>query len=81
VQAENAGVCLKISGSTETEVRDALLHIAEAPLPDPSSILDRKTLGCPEKWDWALSDRLFFDSFVSSRLDLAAAHELASKDF
>lgn len=77
VAAENFGVCLKIRGRTESEVSDALLGIAQAPLPDPSDILDRSALGSPEKWDWALPDRLFFDSFVSARLDLAAARALA----
>jgi ATP-dependent Lhr-like helicase len=76
--AESFGVGLRIRGVTETEVGDALVAIATAPLPDPSNILRRREIGTPEKWDWALPDRLFFDSFASRRLDLVAAHDLAS---
>jgi ATP-dependent Lhr-like helicase len=79
LQAENIGMCLRVNGTTETHVGDALVDIATSPLPDPADLLKRQELGTPEKWDWALPDRLFFDSFASRRLDLRAAHELASR--
>lgn len=76
VIAANAGVCLKIYGSSRREISDVLRRIAESDLPEAGKILDRAALGCPEKWDWALPDRLFFDSFAASSLDLPSAHEL-----
>ncbi len=77
--AENRGICLRMRGATATKVADALAEIAAAPLPDPAAILKRHEIGTPEKWDWALPDRLFFDSFASRRLHLAAARDLASR--
>ncbi|WP_186408974.1 hypothetical protein [Candidatus Accumulibacter aalborgensis] len=77
--AENMGICLRIGSTTEAEVGDTLAAIATAPLPDPADILQRQEIGTPEKWDWALPDRLFFDSFASRRLNLAAARDLASR--
>lgn len=79
VVAANAGVCLKIYGSTEAKISDALAIIAESDLPEAAEILNRKALVCPEKWDWALPDLLFFESFAASRLDLAAAKDLVMK--
>lgn len=77
--AENMGICVKIRGATAISVGDALADIAAAPLPAPADILKRKEIGSPEKWDWALPDRLFFDSFASRRLNLAAARDFASR--
>lgn len=77
--AENWGICLRLRGTTETEVGDALAEIAIAPLPGPAEILDRETLGSPEKWDWALPDRLFFAGYASRRLNLAAARALCAE--
>ncbi|NMQ06835.1 DEAD/DEAH box helicase [Candidatus Accumulibacter phosphatis] len=77
--AENMGICLRVRAAAEAEVSDALAAIATAPLPDPADILQRPAMGAPEKWDWALPDRLFFNSFASRRLNLAAARDFASK--
>lgn len=79
--AENCGISVSVRGATETEVGDALAAIATAPLPDPADILRRQEIRTPEKWDWALPDRLFFDGFASRRLNLAAARDLASRSF
>ena len=77
--AENIGICVRIRGTTAVRVGDALAEIAAAPLPAPAEVLNRQEIGSPEKWDWALSDRMFFDSFASRRLNLAAAREFASR--
>jgi ATP-dependent Lhr-like helicase len=77
--AENSGICVKIRGTTAIRVGDALAEIAAAPLPAPADVLKRQEVGAPEKWDWALPDRLFFDSFASRRLNLAAARDFASR--
>ena len=76
--AENIGICVKIRSTTKIRVVDALVEIAAAPLPAPADVLKRQELGSPEKWDWALPDRLFFDGFASRRLNLRAAREYAS---
>ena len=75
--AENMGICLLIRGSTESKVGDALAEIAASPLPELTDILNRKKIGTPEKWDWALPGRLFFESFSSRRLDLVGAINVA----
>lgn len=75
--AENAGVCLKIYGTSASRVEDALADIAAAPLPAPAELLKRHSISTPEKWDWVLPERLFFDSFASRRLNLAAARDFA----
>jgi ATP-dependent Lhr-like helicase len=77
--AENIGICVRIRGTTAIRVGDALAAIAAAPLPAPADVLKRHEIGTPEKWDWALPDRLFFDSFASRRLNLAAARDFASR--
>jgi ATP-dependent Lhr-like helicase len=75
--AENIGICVRIRGTTAIRIGDALAAIAAAPLPAPADVLKRHEIGTPEKWDWALPDRLFFDSFASRRLNLAAARDFA----
>ena len=75
--AENFGICVKIRGTTAIRVSDALAEIAAAPLPAPVEVLNRQETGVAEKWDWALPDRLFFESFASRRLNFAAAREFA----
>ena len=77
--AENIGICVRIRGTTEIRVGDALAEIAAAPLSAPADVLKRQEMGTPEKWDWALPDRLFFDSFASRRLNLAAARDFSSR--
>jgi hypothetical protein len=77
--AENIGVCVRVRGTTAITVGDALAEIAAAPLPAPADILKRQEIGTPEKWDWALPDRLFFDSFASRRLNLGDARDFASR--
>ena len=77
--AENTGICVKIRGTTAIRVGDALAEIADAPVPAPSDVLKRQEIRSPEKWDWALPDRLFFDSFASRRLNLEAARNFASR--
>jgi len=42
-------------------------------------MLSRKAIGDPEKWDWALPDRLFYASYASSRMDLMGAHAWCSQ--
>ena len=79
VAAENTGICMQIRGTTVTKLRDVLAAIQAAPLPEPKDVLQRQAIGTPEKWDWALPDRLFFDSFASRRLNLAAAREFAAR--
>ena len=78
--AENMGICLRVRAAAEADVSDALAEIATAPLPDPADVLQRPAMGAPEKWDWALPDRLFFNSFASRRLNLAAARDFALKE-
>ena len=75
--ADNMGICARIRGTTAIRVGDALAEIAAAPLPAPADFLERQEIGSPEKWDWALPDRLFFDSFASRRLNIAAARDFA----
>ena len=77
--AENMGICIQVRGTTAPKLSDALAAIVAAPLPEPVDILQRQAIGTPEKWDWALPDRLFFDSFASRRLNLAAAREFAAR--
>jgi ATP-dependent Lhr-like helicase len=77
--AGNYGVCLKIDASSEQQVTEALAEIAAAPCPRPADILDRKSLGEPEKWDWVLPDALFYASFASRRLSLLEAHALCGR--
>ena len=76
--AENRGISLKIGGASESEVAAALSEMATKPPPHPEAILRRAEIGSPEKWDWALPDHLLFRSFASRRLNLNAAHALAS---
>lgn len=59
---KNLGICLQVVGASENEVGDALADIAASPPPEPAEILSRDEIGSPEKWDWALSDRLLFES-------------------
>ncbi len=77
LSAENVGMCVKVSGTCEADVGDALATIAAAPLPALTDILKRQDCRGVEKWDWTLSDRLFFDSYASRQLNLKAAHAWA----
>ncbi len=78
IAAENLGICLKFSRATVAQAVEALAEIAAHPGPAPGEVLNRKALGSPEKWDWALPDRLFYASFASRRLDLQGAHGTCS---
>lgn len=82
LKAENQGICIQVSNASAADLQATLAKIAAAPRPEPAGILDRQSLGTPEKWDWVLPDRLFYAGFASRRLDLAAAHALcgASRD-
>jgi len=42
-----------------------------------TDILKRQDCRGVEKWDWTLSDRLFFDSYASRQLNLEAARSWA----
>lgn len=83
LKAENQGICIQVSNASAVDLQVTLANIAAAPCPEPAEILDRQSLGTPEKWDWVLPDRLFYAGFASRRLDLAAAHALcaASRDW
>jgi len=76
VNAANCGIHTEISDSSPEYMKKTMAKIAASPCPSPAGILSRGAVGNPEKWDWALPDRLFYESFTSSRLDLAAAHAL-----
>jgi ATP-dependent Lhr-like helicase len=79
LHAENLGICLQITRSSEQQVTETLAEIAAAPCPRPADVLVRKSLGDPEKWDWVLPDALFYASFASSRLSLDEAHALCGR--
>ena len=74
LKAENHGICIEIGRSSLPMLSAVLRTIAAEPCPQADQILNRQAIGNPEKWDWVLPDRLFYASFASSRLDLAAAH-------
>jgi ATP-dependent helicase Lhr and Lhr-like helicase len=74
LKAENHGICIEIGRSSLPMLFAVLRAIAAEPCPQVDQILNRQAIGNPEKWDWVLPDRLFYASFASSRLDLAAAH-------
>ena len=78
LHAENLGICVQITHSSESQVTQTLAEIAAAPCPRPADILSRKSLGDPEKWDWVLPDALFYASFASSRFSLSEAHALCA---
>ena len=77
LSVSNEGICIRVSASTETNVGDALATIATAPLPALADILKRQEIRDVEKWDWTLSDRLFFESYASRQLNLTAARAWA----
>ncbi len=77
--AENLGVGLRIARSSAQQVVKILADIATAPCPLPAAVLDRRSLGSPEKWDWVLPDSLFYTSFASSRLSLVEGHRLCAR--
>jgi ATP-dependent helicase Lhr and Lhr-like helicase len=79
LSAANHGVSVLVEKTSITDLRAVLAGIAKAPCPTPAAILNRRVTGNPEKWDWVLPDRLMFDSFASSRLDLVAAHEICRR--
>jgi ATP-dependent Lhr-like helicase len=74
LKAENWGICVAVKKTDSAQLTAVLQAIATSPCPRPDQVLNRKAIGNPEKWDWALPDRLFYASFASSRLDLAGAH-------
>lgn len=74
LEAENWGICVVVKKTNPLQLTAVLQAIAASPCPRPDQVLNRKTIGNPEKWDWALPDRLLYASFASSRLDLAGAH-------
>jgi ATP-dependent Lhr-like helicase len=71
--AENYGICLTIERTTLPAVAQMVREIAAAPAPNPAELLNRLELQRTEKWDWALSDRLFFANYAAGRFDLAGA--------
>lgn len=74
LEAENWGICVVVKKTNPQQLTTVFQTIAASPCPSPDQILNRKSIGNPEKWDWALPDRLFYASFASNRLDLAGAH-------
>lgn len=70
VPAVNLGMYLLIERTPLPIVADVLRVIATAPAPDPAELSTRKELQRTEKWDWALSDRLFFANYAANRYDL-----------
>jgi ATP-dependent Lhr-like helicase len=74
LDAENWGICVAIKKTGPTQLAAVLQAIATSPCPRPEQVLNRKAIGNPEKWDWALPDCLFYASFASRQLDLAGAH-------
>ena len=55
------------------EVMAAIGQIAAQPCPPAADILSRKNVRNSEKWDWVLSDELFFASYASRALALKEA--------
>jgi ATP-dependent Lhr-like helicase len=74
LNAENHGICIDVSCTNQARLTAVLQAIAAAPCPPADQLLNRQNIGNPEKWDWALPDRLFYASYASSRLDLVGAH-------
>ena len=73
LQASNEGICLVIKRATHAEVMAAIGQIAAQPCPPAADILSRKNVRNSEKWDWVLSDELFFASYASRALALKEA--------
>jgi ATP-dependent Lhr-like helicase len=74
LEAENWGICVVVKKINPPQLTAVLQAIAASPCPRPDQVFNRKAIGNPEKWDWALPDRLFYASFASVRLDLVGAH-------
>ncbi len=75
LDASNLGIAIEIKKASLEQITTILNEIAIAQCPQPAQILNRKSLGNPEKWDWVLPDRLFYDNFASRRIDLAGGHQ------
>lgn len=76
IRAQNKGICVRLSGTSMESFAEALYDISSNPCPKAADILSRKDLGRWQKWDWALPDHLFYESYASSLLDLEGAHRL-----
>jgi len=74
LKAENQGICIEVNRSDIPRLTALLQELAASPCPTPEQLLSRQAIGNPEKWDWMLPDRLFYDSFASTRLYLAGSH-------
>ena len=72
--AENTGICIRITHTTQELVTEYLFNIGAQPCPSPEKIIDRKLVGDAEKWDWVLPDDLLFSGYASRALALEEAH-------
>lgn len=77
--AKNEGICIEIPHATPDLVAASLLNISSQPCPSPEKLLMRRNVMDAEKWDWVLSDDLFFASYASRALALEEAHALCKK--
>jgi ATP-dependent Lhr-like helicase len=76
LDANNSGVCIKISNTTLRLVAKSLFNISSEPCPPPDKIINRKNVKDHEKWDWVLTDELFATSYASRALNLEEAHAI-----
>jgi ATP-dependent Lhr-like helicase len=77
LQASNEGLVVRVTGSTQARVLEALKEIAALPTIDPVRLLEGASNTLREKWDWTLPEAIARRSFASLCLDLAGAVKLA----
>jgi ATP-dependent Lhr-like helicase len=74
---ENEGLYIATSGWDETRLLDALCDISNLESPDLIKMLEGVDNLSAGKWDWALPKPLLLKSYVSTRLDVNGAKEIA----
>jgi ATP-dependent Lhr-like helicase len=75
----NEGVAVRVKASDPSAVRHALATISKRATVDPDTLdLNLATL-IREKWDWALPPAVLSKSFLSMRMDLNGAREVAGE--
>jgi ATP-dependent Lhr-like helicase len=79
LDAKNDGICIEISHTTRALVKQRLLEICEQPCPAANTLIQRRDVSDPEKWDWVLPDDLFVASYASRALALEEAHAMCKK--
>ena len=77
LNATNEGIAVSVTGTTSTEVLDALRTIASTDSNDPTTLLADAQNLLREKWDWALPRSLLCKTFAASRLDIGGARDFA----